>query len=138
MNQVNNDNLDVQLIERNLLDNGNADGDAEIDLDVVDDVTGVDTPYKEYMDEWNKDVLENGDNFINQYVGKSDAGVYEAAAADEAFEAEQAGDVEFEPISGSSDPITPAGVTTPAQDGGGRPIRVCKPVSRLFLSFKGK
>ena len=64
--------------------------------------------------------------------------MYKAAAADEACEAKEAGDVEFEPILGSSNPITPAGVTTPTQDGGGRPIRVCKPASRLIPSFKGK
>ena len=64
MNQVNADALNVQLIEHDLLNNGNAGGVAEIDLDVVDDVTGVDTPYKEYLDEWNKDVLENGENAI--------------------------------------------------------------------------
>jgi hypothetical protein len=90
------------------------------------------------VDEWNKDVLENGDNAIEQYVGKSDAGVYKAAVADDAFEAKEAEDVEFEPILGSSDPITPAIETTPTQDGRGRPIRVCKPVSRLVPSFKGK
>ena len=64
--------------------------------------------------------------------------MYKAVTADESFEAKEAGDAEFEPIWGSSDPITPAGVTTPTQDGGGRPIRVRKPVSRLVPSFKGK
>ena len=54
-----------------------------------------------------------------------------AAAADEAFEDKDTGDVEFEPILGSSDPIIPAGVTTPTQDGSSRPIRVWKPVSKL-------
>ena len=61
-----------------------------------------------------------------------------------AFEAKEAGDVEFKPISGSSDltallpqPITPEGVTTLTQDGGGRPIRVWKPISMLVPSFKG-
>jgi hypothetical protein len=44
LNQVDAENLDVQLIKHNLLDNGDADGDAEIDLDVVDHVTEVDTP----------------------------------------------------------------------------------------------
>ena len=64
--------------------------------------------------------------------------MYKAAAADDAFEAEEARNVEFEPILGSSDPITPAGATTPTQDGSGRPIRVQKPVSRIIPSFKGK
>ena len=64
--------------------------------------------------------------------------MYKAAAANDAFEAKEAGDVEFEPILGSSDPITPAIETTPTQDGGGRPIRVCRPASRLIPSFKGK
>ena len=91
-----------------------------------------------------QDVLEIGDDAIDQYVCESDTGVYKAAA-DEAFEAKEARDVECEPISGNSDlttllpqPITPTGVTTPTQDGGGRPTRVWKPVSRLVPSFKGK
>ena len=79
LNQVNADDSDVQLIEHNLLDNGNADGNSEIDLDVVNDVTGVDTPYKENVDEWNKDVLKNGDDAINQYVSELDPGVYESS-----------------------------------------------------------
>ena len=47
MNRINADELAVQPIEHNLLENGDADGNAEVDLDVVDDVTGVDTPYEE-------------------------------------------------------------------------------------------
>ena len=38
----------------------------EINLDVVNDVTGVDSPYEEYVDEWNKDVPEIGDDAIEQ------------------------------------------------------------------------
>ena len=53
--------------------------------------------------------------------------------------------MEFEPIAGNPDltallpqTITPTGVTTSMQVGGGRPTRVQKPVSRLVPSFKGK
>ena len=67
------------------------------------------------------------------------------AAADDAFEVEDAGAVEFEATLGNSDlttlspqPNTPRGGTTPTQDGGGRPTGVRKPVSRLVPSFKGK
>ena len=55
------------------------------------------------------------------------------------------GSWEVEPISGNVDhatllphPTTTAGVTTLTQDGGSRPTRVWKPVSRLVPSFKGK
>ena len=58
---------------------------------------------------------------------------------------EDTGAVEFEATLGNLDlttllpqPKTPRGVTTPTQDGGGRPTRVQKPVSRLVPSFKGK
>ena len=81
-------------------------------------VTGVDTPYKEYVDEWNKVVLEIGDNALDQYVCKSDTGVH-TAAVDEAFGVNETKDWEVEPISGDSDhttllphPTTPAEVTT--------------------------
>ena len=70
MNQIGEDESDVQPIKLDLLENGDADGDAEVDLDVVNDVTGVDTPYEEYVDEWNKDVMESGDNAIDQDVYK--------------------------------------------------------------------
>lgn len=119
--------------------------DAENNLDVVDDVTGVDSPYEEYVDEWNKDIPTEGDDAIDQNVYEPDTGVYEATEVDEAFEVEEAGDVEFEPTSGHSDlttppppPNTPRGVTAPTQDDGGRPTRIRKPVSRLVPSFKGK
>ena len=101
MNRVDADESDVLPIEHNFLETG----DAEVVLDVVDDVTGVDTPYKEYMDECNKDVLEIGDNAIDQYVCESDTGVHDAAA-DEAFGVNEAGDWEVEPISGDSDHTT--------------------------------
>ena len=45
------------------------------DPDVVDNVTGVIQPYKEYVDKWNMGVPENlvevqeGDNHINQVMG---------------------------------------------------------------------
>ena len=65
--------------------------------------------------------------------------------ADDAFEVKDAGAVEFEAVLGNlapttlpPQPNTPRGVTTPTQDGGGRPTRVWKPVSRLIPSFKGK
>ena len=47
MNRVDEDESDVLPIEHNSLETG----DAEVDLDVVNDVTGVDTPYEEYVDE---------------------------------------------------------------------------------------
>ena len=33
---------------------------------MIVDVTGVDSPYKEYVDEWNEDVPDGGDNAIDQ------------------------------------------------------------------------
>ena len=42
-----------ELIKQDLLEIDN-----ETNLDVVDDVAGVDNPYEEYVDEWNK-VLVN-------------------------------------------------------------------------------
>ena len=62
-------------IEHDMLDVGN-----DTNLDVVDDVAGVDNPYEEYVDEWNKDVPEDGDDIIDQVAGNndnSDAGVPE-------------------------------------------------------------
>ena len=49
-----------------MLETYDAVDDTEMNLEVVDDVTGVDSPYEEYVDEWNKDVPEIGDNAINQ------------------------------------------------------------------------
>ncbi len=67
------------------------------------------------------------------------------ATADNAFEVEDARAVEFEAVLDNSgtttlppQPKAPRGGTTPTQDGGSRPTRVWKPVSRLVLSFKGK
>ena len=60
-------------IEQDMLDVGN-----DTNLDVVDDVAGVDNPYEEYVDEWNMDVPKDGDDIINQVAGNndnSDAGV---------------------------------------------------------------
>ena len=54
-------------IEQDMLDNGN-----DINLDVVDDVAGVDNPYEEYVDDWNKDVPKDGDDYINQVAGNND------------------------------------------------------------------
>ncbi len=52
---------DVQLIERDMKGH---EYDAANNLDVVDDVTGVDSPYEVYVDEWNKDVPTKGDDAI--------------------------------------------------------------------------
>ena len=91
-----------------------------------------------------QDVLEIGDDAIDQYVCKSDTGVHNAAA-DEAFGVDEVGDWEVEPISGNVDhatllphPTTTARVITPTQDGSVRPTRVRTPVSRLIPRFKGK
>ena len=95
VNRVDTVESDVQLIEHDMLQTSDAGGGAETDLDVVDDVTGVDNPYEEYVDEWNKDVSPDGDEAIDQVyesqTGEPDTGVYEAT--DEAFEQE----MEFEP-----------------------------------------
>ena len=64
-------------------------------LDVVADVTGVDTLYNEYVDEWNRDVPVNGDNAIDKYVGELNAEAYKATAAYEAFETMVARAVDF-------------------------------------------
>ena len=101
-------------------------GDTE-NLDVVDDVIGVDSPYKEYVDEWSKDVPEIGDDAMDQVY--KNAGVHNAAA-DDAFEVgdadgyEYTGAVEFEAIFGNfylatlpPQPNTPRVVTKPTQDG---------------------
>ena len=47
MNRIDEDESDVQPIKHDLLENGDANSDAEVDLDVVNDVTGVDNPYEE-------------------------------------------------------------------------------------------
>jgi hypothetical protein len=130
--------LGVQPIECDSEDTGN--------LDVVNDVTGVDSPYEEYVDEWNEDVpdggQDGGDDAIDQVY--DDAGVHDAMA-DDAFEVEDAGAVEFEAVFDDSatttlppQPKAPRGGTTPTQDGDSRPTRVRKLVSRLIPSFKGK
>jgi hypothetical protein len=91
----------------------------------------VDSPYEEYVDEWNKDIPTEGDDAIDQNVYEPDTGVYEATEADEAYEPDtevkEAGDVEFEPTS-----------VQPTQNDGGRPTRIRKPVSSLVPSFRGK
>ena len=69
--------------------------DTEMILDVVDDVTGVDSPYEEYVDEWNQDVPEGGDDANDQVY--NNAGVHDAAA-DDAFEVKDKGAVEFEGV----------------------------------------
>jgi hypothetical protein len=105
-----------------------------MNLDVVDDVTGVDSPYKEYVDEWNKDVPEIGDDAIDQVYddkGVHDGAGWTYAAADDAFEVEDTEAVEFEAILDNSglttpppQPKAPRGGTTLTQDGDGRPTRV--------------
>ena len=62
-------------IEQDMLDVGD-----DTNLDVVDDVAGVDNPYEEYVDDWNKDVPKDCNDIINQVAGNnnnSDAGVPE-------------------------------------------------------------
>ena len=97
------------------------------------------------MDEWNKDAPEIGDDAIDQVyddTGVHNAAAWTYAAADDSFEVEDAGAVEFETTLGDLDltalppqPNTQRGGTTPTKDGGGRPTRVRKPVSRLIPSF---
>ena len=105
----------------------------------------MDSPYEEYVNEWNKDIPTEGDDAIDQDVYEPDTGVFKATEVNEAFEVKEAGHVEFEPTLGDSNlttlpsqPNTPRGVTTPTQDDGSRPTRIRKPVSRLVPSFKGK
>ena len=110
-------------------------------LDVVDDVAGVDSPYEPYVDDWNDDVPTNGDDAIDQDVaGATDYNIIDTDKA--VFEA---GEMEFEPVLGNLDlttlppqPKAPREVTTPPQNAAGRPTRDRKPVSRLIPSFKGK
>jgi len=132
-------------IEHDMLDVGN-----DTNLDVVDDVAGVDNPYEEYyVDEWNKDVPKYGDNIINQVAGNndnsdagvpvhlepinndSDTGVPDDSHKNGLFE----NDGHFEPITLPTPSASPSATT---QDGGGRPTRVRKQVSRLIPSFEGK
>ncbi len=142
VNQIDADKSGVQPIQYDMLKTVK---DTE-NLDVVDDVTGVDSLYKEYVDEWNEDVLDGGDNTGDDAIDQvyNNAGVHNATA-DDAFEVKDAGAAEFEAVLGNSAPTTLPpqpkalrGGTTPTQDGDGRPTRVLKPVSRLVPSFKGK
>ena len=103
-------------------DIGNAgDGNNPI-LDVVDDFAGVDGPYKPYVDEWNDDVLEIGNDAIDQDVAEAtDYNIIDTAEA--VFEA---GEMEFQPTLGNLElttlppqPKAPRGVTTPPQDAAG-------------------
>ena len=43
-------------IEHNAHEIGNSGDGSNSNLDVVDDVTGVDSPYEQYVDEWNNHV----------------------------------------------------------------------------------
>jgi hypothetical protein len=138
---------DVQPIEYDMLETVD-----DTNLDVVDDVAGVDSPYEEYVNEWNKDVPEIGDDAIDQVY--DDTGVqYEATwmnpAAEDAFEVKDTKAVEFEAVLDYSGLTTlppqlkaprggAAATAAPAQDGDSRPTRVRKPVSRLVPSCKGK
>ncbi len=140
VNRIDADKLGVLPIEYDMLE------DTE-NLDVVDNVTGVDSSYEEYVDDWNDNVQadggpDGGDDAIDQV--HEDAGVHDATA-DDAFEVEDERAVEFEAVldnSGSTtlppQPERPEGGTTPTCKSDGRPTRVRKPVSRLIPSFKGK
>jgi hypothetical protein len=128
-------------IEHEVHDIGDAGDGDNPNLDVVDDVAGVDGPYEPYVDDWNDDVPYIGNDAIDQDVAEAtDYNIIDTAEA--VFEA---GEMEFQPTLGNSDlktlqtqPEAPRGVALPTQDGGGRPTRVQKPVSWLVPSFKGK
>ena len=104
------------------------------DPDVVDNVTGVIQPYKEYVDEWNMGVPENlvevqeGDGHIDQVMGTTKnpfSGVEDTS--------------EFETVDAESvEPVLDKTPSPPSQQENDRPIRTQKPVSRLIPSFEGK
>jgi len=133
--------LNDEPVEHVVHNIGDAGDGGNSNLDVVNDVAGVDSPYEPYVDDWNNDVLTNGNNAFDQDV--AGATEYNIIDTDEAvFEA---GEMEFEPVLGNLDlttlppqPKAPRGVTTPPQNAAGRPTRDRKPVSRLIPSFKGK
>jgi hypothetical protein len=146
LNQVVEDDT-LEPIENDMVEIG-----VDTNLDVVDDVTGVDNPYEEYVDEWNKDVPADGDDTINQAKGNnynSDTGVIDEEMKLEPtkdssdtgvqdyghFDIEGHEDGHFEP---ATFPNPSASPTMTTHDGGGRPTRIRKPVSRLIPSFTGK
>jgi hypothetical protein len=143
VNQINADESGVLPIEYDMFENT----ENTENLDVVDDVTVVDSPYEEYVDDWNNDVQadydpDGGDDAIDQVY--EDTGVHDATA-DDAFEVKNERAVEFEAVLDNSGSTTlppqsdrPTGGTTPTRKSNGRPIRVRKPVPRLILSLKGK
>ena len=131
-------------IEQDMLDIGN-----DTNLALVDDVAGVDNPYEEYVDDWNMDVPKDGDDIINQVAGNndnsdagvpehlepindnSDTGVTDVGHNDGHFE----NDGHFKPIT----LLTPSASPSPTtHNGGGRPTRVRKQVSRLIPTLGGK
>jgi hypothetical protein len=93
VNRVDTVDLDAQPEGYDMLEDTN--------LDVVDDVAGVDSPYEEYVDEWNKDVPEIGNDAIDQVhddTGVHDKSTCTYAAANDAFEVEDTEAVEYEAI----------------------------------------
>ena len=133
--------MNDEPIEHELHNIGDAEDGNNSNLDIVDDVAGVDGPYEPYVDEWNNDIPEIGNDAIDQDVAEAtDYNIIDTEKA--VFEA---GEMEFQPTLGNLElttlppqPKAPRGVTTPTQDAAGRPTRDRKPVSRLIPSFKGK
>jgi hypothetical protein len=132
VNRIEESESDVLPIEHDMLES------PEITEDLVDDATGVESPYEEYVDEWNDMDVPRNHEGVPEGGDDTDQAHEDRGVPESAFEVETAQAVEFETVQEDSGSTSPREESTPAQDSNGRPIRVRKPVSRLIPSFEGK
>ena len=113
--------------------------------DTVEHVTGVESPYEEYVDEWNE-VPEDSVEREVQGGDVVDQGIFENPVYTNQEESEFAGgdyDTGVDEYSPTPQVQEAEVIETPStiikkEAGNDRPTRVRKPVERLLMSFKGK